>query len=110
MLHASFSGVRLWLALLREFTLAGGALFIGGQERPDAGARGSRFSLRPYCIASKLRESRESLRPKTSLSDHWRMTKRSMAVSVKMTPEDFALMKKAAAHLWPGAPLTHSTM
>jgi len=40
----------------------------------------------------------------------WRMAKRSTAVSVKMTAEDFLLLKKAAAHLWPGAPLTASTL
>jgi len=61
-----------------------------------------------YLLAFK--ESIESLRPNVSVVDHWRMTKRSVAVSVKMTPEDFNLLKKAAAHLWPGAPLTHSTL
>ena len=40
-----------------------------------------------------------------------RMTgKRVVAVSVKMTPEDDALLKKAAAHLWHDAPLTRSTI
>jgi hypothetical protein len=38
-----------------------------------------------------------------------RMSKRIVAVSVKMTPEDAALLKKAATHLWPGAPVTRSS-
>jgi hypothetical protein len=39
-----------------------------------------------------------------------RMTGKSVvAVSVKMTPEDAVLLKKAAAHLWPGAPVTRSS-
>ncbi len=39
-----------------------------------------------------------------------RMTgKRVVAVSVKMTPEDAALLKKAANALWPGAPVTRSS-
>jgi|HubBroStandDraft_1064217.scaffolds.fasta_scaffold1142076_1 uncharacterized protein (DUF1778 family) len=35
--------------------------------------------------------------------------KRVVAVSVKMTPEDAAMLKKAASHLWPGAPVTRSS-
>jgi hypothetical protein len=35
--------------------------------------------------------------------------KRVVAVSVKMSQEDAALLKKAAAHLWPGAPVTRSS-
>jgi uncharacterized protein (DUF1778 family) len=38
-----------------------------------------------------------------------RMSKRNLAVSVKMTPEDAALLKKAAMHLWPDAPITRSS-
>jgi hypothetical protein len=39
-----------------------------------------------------------------------RMTKRDVQVSVKMTAEDYALFTKAAAHLWPKAPLSRSTI
>jgi len=35
--------------------------------------------------------------------------KRTLAVSVKMSPEDAALLHKAAMHLWPGAPITRSS-
>ena len=34
--------------------------------------------------------------------------KRTTQVNVKMSPEDFALLKKAAAKKWPGAVLTNS--
>ena len=37
------------------------------------------------------------------------MSKRVIAVSLKMTPEDAALLKKAAARLWPEAPITRSS-
>jgi hypothetical protein len=39
-----------------------------------------------------------------------RMTgKRIVAVSVKMTQEDAALLKRAKDKLWPGAPVTRSS-
>ena len=34
--------------------------------------------------------------------------KRTTQVNVKMSPEDFALLKKAAAKKWPGAVLSNS--
>jgi hypothetical protein len=35
-------------------------------------------------------------------------TKRTVQVTVKMSPEDLALLKKAADRLWPDAVLTRS--
>jgi len=34
--------------------------------------------------------------------------KRTVQVNVKMSPEDFTLLKKAAAKKWPGAVMTNS--
>jgi hypothetical protein len=34
--------------------------------------------------------------------------KRTVQVNVKMSPEDFTLLKKAAAKKWPGAVVTNS--
>jgi hypothetical protein len=36
------------------------------------------------------------------------MDKRTTSVTVKMTAEDYALLEKAADHIWPGAVLTRS--
>lgn len=38
------------------------------------------------------------------------MAKRSSSVTVKMTNEDFSLLTKAAATVWPGAILTNSSI
>lgn len=37
------------------------------------------------------------------------MAKRTVTVSLKMTSEDAARLEKAAATLWPGAPVTRSS-
>ena len=56
------------------------------------------------------RELLEFLRTRDTRRIMGRMVaKRTLAVSVKMSPEDAALLKKAAAHLWPGAPVTRSS-
>ena len=39
-----------------------------------------------------------------------RMGKRTTSVTVKMTAEDFALLAKAADHIWPKAVLTRSSI
>ena len=36
--------------------------------------------------------------------------KREKQVNVKMTEEDFELLRKAAAKRWPGAPISNSTI
>jgi len=38
------------------------------------------------------------------------MSKRTTTVTVKMTAEDFALLSKAADHIWPKAILTRSSI
>jgi hypothetical protein len=38
------------------------------------------------------------------------MPKRSEQLNVRMSPEDLALLQKAASALWPGLQLTNSTM
>jgi uncharacterized protein (DUF1778 family) len=38
------------------------------------------------------------------------MEKRTTTVTVKMTAEDFALLTKAADHIWPKAILTRSSI
>ena len=38
------------------------------------------------------------------------MEKRTTSVTVKMTSEDFELLQKAAAAIWPGALLTKSSI
>ena len=38
------------------------------------------------------------------------MAKRDLQVSVKISKEDLALLRKACDTLWPGAPLTNSTL
>ena len=37
------------------------------------------------------------------------MSKRTVTMSLKMTSEDAELLEKAAATLWPGAPITKSS-
>jgi uncharacterized protein (DUF1778 family) len=37
------------------------------------------------------------------------MAKRTLQINVRMSPEDLAELKKAAATLWPGLELTTST-
>jgi hypothetical protein len=39
-----------------------------------------------------------------------RMGKRTTSVTVKMSEQDFELMNKAAETIWPGAPLTKSSI
>jgi hypothetical protein len=65
------------------------------------------FFLRPpdtirsnYIIATF-----HSKRKKHNMSDHG---KRSVQVNVRLSEEDFALIKKAAAKLWPSAVLSNS--
>jgi hypothetical protein len=36
--------------------------------------------------------------------------KRTVSVGVKMTPEDWSLLAKAAERIWPGAMLTRSSL
>jgi len=38
------------------------------------------------------------------------MDKRTTSVTVKMTAEDYALLEKAADHIWPKAVLTRSSI
>jgi len=38
------------------------------------------------------------------------MTKRSVQVTVKLAPEDWELCQLAAEHIWPGAPLSRSSI
>ena len=38
------------------------------------------------------------------------MAKRDLQVSVKISKEDLAMLKKACETIWPGAPLTNSTL
>lgn len=38
------------------------------------------------------------------------MKKRSLQVNARMSPEDLALLRKAAEKLWPGMPITNSTL
>ena len=38
------------------------------------------------------------------------MAKRTTSVTVKMSAEDYALLNKAAATIWPGAVLTNSSI
>ncbi len=38
------------------------------------------------------------------------MAKRDLQVSVKISKEDLALLRKACDRLWPGAPVTNSTL
>lgn len=38
------------------------------------------------------------------------MAKRSVQISVKMTAEDYTLFTKAAAHVWPKAPISRSAI
>jgi hypothetical protein len=39
-----------------------------------------------------------------------RMTKRDIQSSVKMTAEDYSLFTKAAAHVWPKAPISKAAI
>ena len=39
-----------------------------------------------------------------------RMTKREIQTNVRTTPEDMAMLEKAAKILWQGIPLTRSTL
>ena len=39
-----------------------------------------------------------------------RMTKRTVQITVKMAPEDWELCQQAAEHIWPGAPLSRSSV
>lgn len=38
------------------------------------------------------------------------MEKRTISIGVKMTPEDWSLLAKAAERIWPGAMLTRSSI
>ena len=38
------------------------------------------------------------------------MEKRTVSIGVKMTPEDWSLLAKAAERIWPGAMLTRSSI
>lgn len=38
------------------------------------------------------------------------MKKRELQVGCRMSPDDLALLRKAAEKLWPGVPLTNSTL
>jgi hypothetical protein len=39
-----------------------------------------------------------------------RMTKRDIQISVKMTADDYNLFTKAAAHVWPKAPISKAAI
>jgi len=36
--------------------------------------------------------------------------KRSLQVNVRLSPENLKLMRQAAEHMWPGVPLSNSTL
>ena len=38
------------------------------------------------------------------------MAKRTAQVNVRLTPEDLEIMQQAAAKVWPGVPITKSTL
>ncbi len=40
------------------------------------------------------------------MNDH----KRSLQVNVRLSPENLKIMRQAAEHLWPGVPLSNSTL
>jgi uncharacterized protein (DUF1778 family) len=38
------------------------------------------------------------------------MKKRTLQINCRISPEDLALLRKAAEKLWPGMPITNSTL
>jgi uncharacterized protein (DUF1778 family) len=38
------------------------------------------------------------------------MKKRTLQINSRLSPEDLALLKKAAEKLWPGMPISNSTL